>query len=168
MRVELLPHPLYGRGVVTAIAVTISRNGNALELRYDVSGQIGALAMPPRALPARADELWRHTCFEAFLARGAGYDEFNFSPSTAWAAYRFDGYRTGMKNLETPAPAIRMEANGALTLTVSCVAADALKLGLSAVIEEKTGDKTYWALAHPAETPDFHHPGGFAIDLGTL
>ncbi len=40
------------------------------------------------------------------------------------------------------------------------------RLGLSAVIEETDGTKSYWALAHPAEgPPDFHHPDCFALTL---
>ena len=31
-------------------------------------------------------------------------------------------------------------------------------LALSAVIEAIDGAKTYWALAHPSDKPDFHHP----------
>ena len=34
-----------------------------------------------------------------------------------------------------------------------------------AVIEEKDGTKSYWALAHPPGEPDFHHPDCFALDL---
>jgi len=39
------------------------------------------------------------------------------------------------------------------------------KLGLSAVIEEIDGTKSYWALAHPPGKPDFHHPDCFALTL---
>ena len=39
------------------------------------------------------------------------------------------------------------------------------RLGLAAVIEETDGNKSYWALAHPAGKPDFHHADGFAYDL---
>ena len=41
----------------------------------------------------------------------------------------------------------------------------ALKLGLSAVIEEIDGTKSYWALAHAPGPPDFHHPDCFALQL---
>jgi hypothetical protein len=33
------------------------------------------------------------------------------------------------------------------------------------VIEETNGNKSYWALAHPAGKPDFHHADGFAYEL---
>jgi len=39
------------------------------------------------------------------------------------------------------------------------------ELGLSAVIETKTGDLSYWALAHPSEGPDFHHTDSFVLTL---
>ena len=38
-------------------------------------------------------------------------------------------------------------------------------LGLSAVIEEVDGTKSYWALAHGAGPPDFHNPACFAYHL---
>ena len=34
-----------------------------------------------------------------------------------------------------------------------------------AVLEEKDGTKSYWALAHPGGKPDFHDPGCFAAHL---
>ena len=40
-----------------------------------------------------------------------------------------------------------------------------MRLALSAVIEETDGRLSYWALTHPAERPDFHHPDGFVLQL---
>lgn len=37
--------------------------------------------------------------------------------------------------------------------------------GLSAVIEEAHGQKSYWALAHGSDKPDFHHPDSFVLEL---
>ena len=39
------------------------------------------------------------------------------------------------------------------------------RLGLSAVIEERNGNKSYWALSHPPGAADFHHRDCFAIEL---
>ena len=99
MRLALKLHPDSQCRAVNAIAVEVVRARPAgLTLRYAVSGTIGNLRLPDRQTPARADELWRHTCFEAFVRAlpSAAYHEFNFSPSTRWAAYRFSGYRAGM------------------------------------------------------------------------
>jgi hypothetical protein len=41
-----------------------------------------------------------------------------------------------------------------------------LRAGAAAVIEEMDGQMTYWALAHPAERPDFHHRLGFVLQVG--
>jgi hypothetical protein len=38
-------------------------------------------------------------------------------------------------------------------------------VGLSAVIEEVDGSKSYWALRHPPGQPDFHHRDCFALRL---
>ena len=38
-------------------------------------------------------------------------------------------------------------------------------LGLSAVIEQTDGRKSYWARAHAPGKPDFHHPDAVAACL---
>lgn len=38
-------------------------------------------------------------------------------------------------------------------------------VALSAVIEEAHGAVSYWALAHPSDKPDFHHPDSFILEL---
>jgi hypothetical protein len=40
-----------------------------------------------------------------------------------------------------------------------------LRVGLSAVIEEISGRRSYWALAHPPGKADFHHFDSFALEL---
>ena len=175
MRQALNLHPDSPSAAVASVAVEIGRpQPYALLLRYIVTGRIGELRLPPVAAPARTDELWRHTCFEAFLRplAAAAYYEFNFSPSSQWAAYRFSGYRDGMAPLnEMTAPRIEVHASGeGLEMTVA-LALDGLpgdapwRLGLSAVIEETSGAKSYWALAHPPGKPDFHHADCFALEL---
>ena len=39
------------------------------------------------------------------------------------------------------------------------------EVGLSAVIEEEGGTKSYWALAHHERGPDFHHDACFVARL---
>jgi hypothetical protein len=158
------------------VEVARPRPGNLL-LRYFVTGKIGDLRMPRATVPARADELWQHTCFEAFIraSPSAGYYELNFAPSTQWAAYRFGAYREKMTEAgEVSAPRIEVRSSGELyelqaslaLAGISDLPSDALwRLGLSAVIEETSGRKSYWALAHPPGKADFHHADGFAFAL---
>jgi hypothetical protein len=39
------------------------------------------------------------------------------------------------------------------------------RLGLSALIEDRSGGMSYWALAHPPGKPDFHHTDSFALEF---
>lgn len=146
-----------------------------LALRYRIADPARSLILPARAAAARTDGLWRRTCFEAFVAvpGSPAYYELNLSPSTEWAAYRFDGYRAGMAPAEgIGAPGVATTTTGdgfELTATfdlsrIEDLAAAPWRLGLSAVIED-SGGTSYWALAHPPGQADFHHAAGFAADL---
>jgi len=144
-------------------------------LSYVVIGKMSALRVPSVVAPLRVDELWQHTCFEAFLSvpPHTGYYEFNFSPSTQWAAYRFSGYRSGMQVAsEIDAPRIEVSASpdrytlrATLDLETNVPWSTPWRLGLSAVIEETTGNKSYWALAHAPGKPDFHRADCFTHEL---
>jgi len=145
--------------------------------RYVLRAEISRVRIPPVQSMARADGLWRHTCFEAFMmAPGrAGYYEFNFAPSRQWAIYRFDAYREGMSpaDLEPPPELCvrrfedRLEVDAAVHLRdlTALRGAPRLLLGLSAVVEEENGTLSYWALKHPRDKPDFHCPDGFVFEL---
>lgn len=138
---------------------------------FGVGAPATRFIIPEGTGPERADELWKTTCFEAFLrALGAeAYREWNFAPSGQWAAYDFTSARTGMSNAEAADPYIRMEDNltwWALGASIAVPADTNWELGLSAVLEEKDGTRSYWALAHPnPDKPDFHDPGCFAAHL---
>ena len=176
--VRLDRHPLaLWPGPELSISATCAvRPGGAGECRFEVEGDLGAIVVPGPAEPQRADGLWRHTCFEVFLARrGApGYLEFNFAPSGRWAAYAFGGYRAPAPLPAVAAPVIRSTAAaGRLSLT-AIVGPGAwpepdggpVEVGLAAVIEGAGGALGYFALHHPTERPDFHDRRGFALTLG--
>jgi hypothetical protein len=174
---RLILHPDSACAAVSRIDVVILRNGPRLMLEYRTQG-LPAYRTTSGTSPSeveRADDLWRHTCFEAFLrpAGGEGYFEFNFSPALSWAAYRFDGYRRDRRNVDPIAvPAIRTltEVNG-FQLTAELMLdglprfAGDWRVALSAVIEETNGNISYWALKHPPGKADFHHADGFALEL---
>jgi hypothetical protein len=169
MRRALRLHPDCRSGAVERIEVAVARQGSMLRLDYVLTGNPDGIELPAIAVPERTDELWKHTCFEAFVRPlpGMAYQEFNLAPSTRWAAYRFDGYRFGMRNADDAPPTITIERSArsfALHATLA-VAEGALRLGLSAVIEERGGAKSYWALAHAQGRPDFHHSDCFALEL---
>ena len=168
---DLICHPATPTDVVRRLEVHVQRAaGETLKIRYTAHGRISDLKVPPPlAGELRRDELWRHTCFEAFLgAAGAAYHEFNFAPSGAWAAYAFSGYREGMQTLAAAeAPAIEVQRSAAAIVLEATVRPRIVpaRLALAAVLEENDGRLSYWALAHPADRPDFHHPGSFRLEF---
>lgn len=138
---------------------------------FGVGAPAARFVIPDGEEASRADELWKTTCFEAFL-RVAGedaYREWNFAPSGQWAAYDFTSIRTAMANADIGAPPyIRVEDNltwWTLGATIAVEADKKWDLSLSAVLEEKDGTKSYWALVHAADKPDFHHPDCFVAKL---
>jgi hypothetical protein len=177
MQLNLLPHPssppsdpefkvwasVDHAASLAAVATT--------NIWFGVGAPASRFVIPDVDEPGRKDELWRTTCFEAFLKPLAqhGYMEWNFAPSGDWAAYGFTAYRKGIAEAEIGQPPyIRMEDNltwWALGATIAVPADVNWELGLSAVLEEKDGTKSYWALAHPHDKPDFHDPGCFAARL---
>jgi hypothetical protein len=174
----LVAHPQTARQTVSGIAVEVRlATATTLVCNYSLHGDVGRVRMSGAAVGHRADGLWQHTCFEAFIgARGvAGYYEFNFSPTLDWAAYQFTDYRAGMApaNL-THAPGLQVRRSSdqfELTATVHLDGltplcdARTLRLALAAVIEDQRGGLSYWALEHPPGEPDFHHPDSFTLDL---
>jgi hypothetical protein len=171
MRHALASHPDFPTDAVRAIEVDVARpSPDALSLVYRVSGRIGALRIPARSRPVRTDELWRTTCFEAFLRPepGEAYVEFNFAPSRRWAAYGFTGPRADMAALAVAPPRIRFRAAddvAELHVALELPVAARGRLALAAVIEAADGRISYWSLAHPSGRPDFHHAAGFAAAL---
>ena len=142
-----------------------------LNIWYGVGAPAARFVIPADGEGLRRDELWRTTCFEAFLARAGdpAYAEWNFAPSSDWASYEFDDYRAGMRPADVAAPPyIRVEDNltwWTLGATIAVPAAITWNLGLSAVLEEQDGTKSFWALAQPDGPPYFHDPACFIAML---
>jgi hypothetical protein len=169
----LTAHPAHPPLAVRTIeARVIGFDSNWLRLRWRIEGS-AKLVVPPFAGKGRARNLWETTCFEAFLTPedGSAYVELNMSPSERWAAYDFASYREGMADRPFPhEPQCTIRVGTDLTIFDAAVPSAGLPtlpaaLGLSAVIEEEGGVKSYWAMAHPPQKPDFHDAACFAAVL---
>ncbi len=178
MRLSLVRHPDASCAAVSAIAADVTRNADGgMTMKYRVEGSIAEFVLADAGSTQRSHHLWRHTCFEVFvrLAGDACYQEFNFAPSSHWAAYGFTGRRSGMHDLELDnAPHIVATTDGddfVLTATVPELALPherPWEIGLSVIIEESAGNLSFWALAHPPGAADFHHNDCFAFTLAPL
>ena len=169
----LVPHPDFPSRSVQAISVEVSQEHGCLNLTYRVTGAINDILWPPPGAGGRADRLWEHSCFEAFIARPGevGYTELNLATSGQWAAYDFDAYRRGMNAIEKMSaslfPSLRYDKVKLLAVTHPPILEHGAEwhLGLSAIIEAKDGSKSYWALAHALGPPDFHNADCFTARL---
>lgn len=168
-------HPacVYPEGLAIEASATRTAQGD-IDFEFRVTGPVDTLDIPAPNAPAAADNLWQHTCCEAFVGIPGedAYHEFNFSPSGQWASYRFNGYR---QRDTAFAPATRPQLAfsrrpAALHLSARLPSAqlpqgNTFDIALSAVIEAGDGSKSYWALVHPAAQPDFHLRQNFVLTL---
>jgi len=177
MQLNLVPHPETLPSEPFKLWVNVNHSGAfgataSANLWFCIGAPASRFVVPaPIEDPARAENLWETTCFEAFL-RIAGekkYREWNFAPSGEWAAYDFKSERKGQADADVAAPYIRVEDNltwWAAGATIAVPSKQTFELGLSAVLEEKDGTKSYWALSHHDEKkPDFHDPACFTAHL---
>jgi hypothetical protein len=178
LRAELISHPATPCPAIRqfAIEVDATRLPAALAIVYRIAGDAARIRLPPSGFARRADGLWHHSCFEAFLRAGPGasYHEFNFAPSGDWAAYRFGRPRSERSAPEIPAPRMerRIFADGyelSATLPIAALPelarANEIEAGIAAVIEADDGTLSYWALAHSGAKPDFHDPSSFLLKI---
>jgi hypothetical protein len=160
-------------GPVKGIMVEAERRGQGLRVRYFVEAPMGTVIVPVTDEPLRTDLLWHRTCCEAFIRTpGADpYIEYNFSPSSRWAAYGFDSFREGMRDypLEID-PVIGLDlSDTSMGLEAEVLVPDVFDddwlLQLSVIVEANDGTKSFWALRHKQGEPDFHHEDCFAMIL---
>ena len=186
---ELIAHPAHPPARVRSVAARVlSLDVNWCVLRWKVDGAAD-LVVPVFAGQGRQDGLWQTTCFELFIkspsqpasapdertgelsSHAGGYCEFNFAPSERWAAYDFASYRSGMASRPMARPPVITPRRGGdalfcdVAIPVETLPPWPWRYGLTAVLEEGGGVKSYWAIAHPPEKPDFHDPACLGASL---
>lgn len=135
----------------------------------------------------RKNELWKSTCFEWFIGfkNSPLYWEFNLSPEGYWNFYEFSSYRSPLQESDHCIPRkfhCKLEplnfnklSHATLELFIDIdisiliqkyptVLTDGL-MAITGVAHWKNNDFSYYSLSHPREKPDFHHRGGFTIEL---
>ncbi len=172
---ELLPYPADHIPNIH-VAVDIERNENQLSLLYGVKGAIDNILLPKPSVSTRQDDLWKATCFEFFFALpdAPDYWEANLSPSGAWNFYHMDAYRRIGFREETAIQSLPFEfrkaddkylLNVSMNLMPILPAEQKILASITAIIQTKDGNETYWALAHPGPQADFHLRESFIIRL---
>src|SRR5579863_6076666 len=147
--IVLTVHPSTPNDAVRSLGVRLrAEKPDILVFHYSLAADMSRVRVPALGVGGPADALWKHTCFEAFVAAAdaPGYHEFNFSPSHDWAIYRFSAYREGMAPVEVgraPDISVRrgedgLELQSAVRLGHMADLRDArqLRIALAAVIED--------------------------------
>jgi|SRR5215216_1831835 len=155
----------------------ILRQNNLLTIHYTLTGKIEDIfLLSPSVNPTRKDDLWKTTCLEFFLAIKdlPQYWEFNISPSGDWNVYYMHAYRrigfreeTSIQHLqiETQKATIGFLLTAVVDLNPIIRLEQILEVGVTAVVQTKEGNGTYWALTHLAPQADFHLRESFILAL---
>ena len=180
---SLLP---FGAGAACLAGICVEgwleRRGEHLTLEFQLTchaehGEDAILWPAAVTPPQRCDGLWEHTCLEWFVARPQqdAYWEFNLCPNGNWNVYALDGYRRGLKPdpLYTALPLVagdggegsRCRVTAALPAPLASARPQELELAVTAVLEQRSGAISYWALHHGGAEADFHRRDGFQLRI---
>ncbi|RJQ52941.1 MAG: hypothetical protein C4526_07315 [Nitrospiraceae bacterium] len=173
-RLNLSLRPFPSAAPLPDIKITcgIFRHAGTITVHYELLGDMDCLMIPgPAGRPDRKRNLWEETCLELFLGvpGSPGYWEFNLSPAGHWNVFRFDAYRQGMRE-ETAITSLPFSVQRhrdsllidlELDLDGIIQPGQPLEAAISAVIKNRDGEATYWALAHQAQHADFHRRDSF-------
>ena len=161
------------------ITVGVAFDQKTLSLEYLCQGDLTGVKWPElKTDPTRQDNLWKQTCYEAFISWGNSplYWELNVSPSGDWNLYSFDSYREGQAlenriewidivDIQKSNHSQRMKLNLDLSPLLPLIKSSELCLGLSAILVREDHSQTFWALDHKGDQPDFHLKNSFLIKL---
>lgn len=158
------------------LSVTVDRRGNFLVLRYEMAGTIESILMAEREYPTRQIGLWETTCFECFFGVPGQdlYWEVNLSTAGHWNIFRLDGYRLGLreelaiKELTVLIDRSAFSLETELDLSLLGLETFELELSVTAVIADKLGGVSYWAVCHGGIEADFHLRDSFVIRINLV
>jgi hypothetical protein len=147
-----------------------------LDVRYVLQGDLTQVLFPPKVeSPGRKFALWEATCLEFFVAIDGrpDYWEFNLAPNGNWQVFYLSDYRSGLKDeaaINYLPLVIQQDEQGLqldLSIDLTCLFPPdtELAMAITAVIQAKTGEYSYWSLQHSGEEADFHRRADFVMNL---
>lgn len=115
----------------------------------------------------RKDELWKDTCFEAFISQPhqESYVELNANSRGEWNVYQFESYRTPHPPREYLLTKVSRIECGPSFFEVEIdwpQMPSKLELSLCAVIQTADGPH-YYSTCHRGAKPDFHLRESFTL-----
>lgn len=152
---------------IREITGTVGWEGVPL-VTYRFQGDLEQIDFPSHQ--GRQDKLWEGTSFELFLKKktSSEYYEHNYAPISAWNCFHFQNYREGKSNFDIQDPKVILEKSrtvGVLSGGFYLPWKESIEVGISAVIKNKSGGLSYWNLSPMGETPNFHDPKSFTLEV---
>lgn len=160
--------PFSGASLKHKISGQIALENGLLRLKFAWEDSDNEIQFQLNQAPQRTPELWKTTCFEAFLQPVGQnrYFEVNLASSGAWEAYEFSSYRSP----QPPQQTAKIQLTDFKKMNNSIEAQFSIDDGhldwncsLTAVIELKTTQKYYLATKHAGDKPDFHLHESFSL-----
>lgn len=176
---KYLLKPFYHQDHCFQVYASPVKHGQFLLMEFMVEGQLDRLFLPrykPENSNKRVIGLWESTCFEFFIKHKdrEDYLEFNLSSDHHWNAFYFKYIRDQVKEFE-PIDTIHVHSKREKWgLEITCKVdltkfpdhfweSGNMRMGITAITEDKLQKKEYWALNHLDENPYFHNPHTFLV-----
>lgn len=158
------------------LSVKVDRRGNFWALKYEMTGAIESILMAEPEVPTRRTWLWETTCFEYFFGVPGQdlYWEVNLSTAGHWNIFRLDNYRSGFREeISIETLDVLIDRSGfsletELDLSLLGLEDSEIELSVTAVIEDKLGAMSYWAVCHGGIEADFHLRNSFVIRMNAV
>ena len=138
-----------------------------VKVEYKITGELNNYIFEQPSKQQRANELWKATCFELFIApkEELNYWELNISPSTKWNLYAFDNYKEHMreeKNISIPNIKITQKED---TYLISCelnlgmegFSPEQSNFNLTVILLDKNHVRHFYSINRKDGIVDFHN-----------
>lgn len=174
---ELVPFKVSSQSSKIKIFAEAFKANSELSINFIIEDKSKIILLTDEQQGVRKNELWKSTCFEAFLgpAGSEDYFELNLATGGSWNFYNFDSYRNpseareekrvtkiGFKKINEDHGITRLEV---IVPIQSLNLKGRLELSLNSVIEFKNKEKAYFAIKHVSDKPDFHQRDSFICNL---
>ena len=152
-----------------SIDASLELTKQKIEISFSIKGVLAEYVFPPSKKIQRADEIWKATSFELFLANDAEeYYELNFSSSLAWNFYVLSSYRVKPQELvfeEEPHISYTYknnEFNIVFNLESKAINFEKFRsYNLAAILLTEKKERTFWTINHLNDVPNFHNKESF-------
>ncbi len=173
---ELQPFARHTSSSIVQVKGKLRRSPQHLTISYLLLDPQNEIVIPAQnSTPVRQDDLWTTTCLELFFGPvdSDTYWEVNLSIAGHWNVYRFDAYRSGMREerafrslpfaVERQGSELHLQLD--LALEPLGLTEERLEVAIATVLQSQNNQISYWALTHPGSEADFHRRDSFILTV---